>query len=226
MERDGRSDRRHHRQALSRAPLPRPATGSGGVAAIEAFLDRWLDVGRRLARPLARAGGLLVLAAAFLVAVEVALRGLFAVSLGGADELSGYALAIATSWGLPFVLLERGHVRVDSFYTRLPTRLVAALDVLALAVLTAFLALLGQRAGLVLADTLAFGSRATTPLATPLWIPQGLWFAGFVLHLLVALPLASRALLALLRGDSATVLRLAGSRTLAEEAAAERRAGP
>jgi TRAP-type C4-dicarboxylate transport system permease small subunit len=196
------------------------------VAAIEAFLDRWLASARRLARPLARAGGLLVLAAAFLVALEVTLRGLFAVSLGGADELSGYALAIATSWGLPFVLLERGHVRVNSFYTRLPARLVAALDVLALAVLTAFLALLGQRAGLVLADTLAFGSRATTPLATPLWIPQGLWFAGFVFHLLVALPLASRALLALLRGDSSTVLRLAGSRTLAEEAAAERRGMP
>jgi hypothetical protein len=40
------------------------------------------------------------------------------------------------------------------------------------------------------------------------------------------LPLASRALLALLRGDSSTVLRLAGSRTLAEEAAAERRGMP
>ncbi|BCX18113.1 MAG: C4-dicarboxylate ABC transporter permease [Geminicoccaceae bacterium] len=203
-----------------------PATPGPRRAAadrLEAGLDAWLALARRIARPVARAGGLLILAAAFLVAAEVLLRGLFAVSLGGADELSGYALAIATSWGLAWVLVERGHVRVDALYTRLPGRLVALLDLLALLVLTGFLALLGQRAGLVLAESLAFDSRATTPLATPLWIPQSLWVAGFALHLLVAVPLTLRAGLALLRGDRATVQRLAGSRTLAEEAAAERR---
>lgn len=193
---------------------------------LEAGLEAWLALSRRIARPVARAGGLLVLGAAFLVGAEVLLRGLFGLSLGGADELSGYALAIASSSGLAWVLLERGHVRVDALYTRLPARLAGLLDLVGLLVLTGFLALLGQRAGLVLGESLAFASRATTPLATPLWIPQSLWVLGFALHLFVAVPLILRAALAVLQDDRATVQRLAGSRTSAEEAAAERRSPP
>lgn len=203
---------------MSGASDPLPAAGAGGLLGL---LDAWLGLARRLARPLARTGGLLVLSAAFLVAAEVILRGLAQVSLGGADELSGYAVAVATSFGLPLVLLERGHVRVDTLYGRLPARLVALLDLLALLVLTGFLALLGQRAGLVLADSLAFGARATTPLATPLWIPQTLWLTGFVFHLLVAVPLCLRAALAFLRNELAEVRRLAGAPGLAEQAARE-----
>lgn len=202
-------------------PLEPAAAGAGGGRLVR-LLEAWLALARAIARPLARLGGLLVLAAAFLVAAEVLLRGLLRWSLGGADELSGYAVAIATSFGLSFVVLERGHVRVDALYRWLPLRLVAALDLLALLVLTGFLLLLAQRAGLVLKDTLAFGSRATTPLATPLWIPQSLWLAGFALHLFVALPLLLRAAFAFVSGDLASVRRLAGVRSAAEEAAAER----
>lgn len=180
------------------------------LAALVAALDLWLAWSRRLARPLALSGGCLVLGAALLVVVEVAARGLAGVSLGGADELSGYALAIATSFGLPLVLLERGHVRVDTLVRLLPPRAMAFFDLLALLVLTGFLALLGQRAGLVLADSLAFGSRATTPIATPLWIPQGLWCAGFLFHLCVAVPLCLRALIAFFTGAGEMVRELAG----------------
>ncbi len=200
---------------------PDPTSDPAGAAALLGRLDAWLALARAFARPLALSGGLLILAAALLVAAEVALRGAANVSLGGADELSGYAVAIATSFGLPLVLLERGHVRVDTLYGRLPARIVALLDLLALLVLTGFLALLGQRAGLVLADSLAFGARATTPLATPLWIPQGLWLAGFLFHLLIAVPLCLRAAVAFLYGDLAAVRRLAGTPGPREQAARE-----
>lgn len=200
--------------------------GRPAIGALVRALDRWLAVCRRTARLLALAGGVLILAAAGLVAVEVTVRGFFRLSLGGADELSGYAVAIATSFGLAFTLLERGHVRVDALCSRLPARAAALLDLLALVALTGFLALLGQRAGLVLGDTLAFDTRATTPLATPLWIPQALWLAGFALHLLVAVPLALRAALALLAGDLETVRGLAGAPGLDEVAASEGRPAP
>jgi len=203
--------------SVGRDPSPLPAEPRGLVGR----LDAWLALARAFARPLAFCGGLLILAAALLVAAEVVLRGVANVSLGGADELSGYAVAIATSFGLPLVLLERGHVRVDTLYHRLPARIVALLDLVALLVLTGFLALLGQRAGLVLADSLAFGARATTPLATPLWIPQGLWLAGFAFHLLIAVPLCLRATLAFLQGDAASVRRLAGTPGPEEQAARE-----
>ena len=51
-----------------------------------------------IARAGAIAGGALLLLAAVLVAIDITLRALFARTLGGADELSGYALAIATAW--------------------------------------------------------------------------------------------------------------------------------
>jgi TRAP-type mannitol/chloroaromatic compound transport system permease small subunit len=186
-----------------------------------AILDEWLALAARLARRAVWAGGALILASAFLIGVEVVLRKLFLVSIGGADELSGYAFAIGTSWSLSFTLLERANVRVDALYSRLGARLRAACDVLGLASLAAFVGLLGWHAVQVLATSLEFSSRATTPLATPLWIPQGLWLAGFGLFLFSLTPLLLRTLGALIVGDLATVRRLAGARTIGEDAAAE-----
>ena len=59
-------------------------------------------------------GGALIILSAFLVTLEVFLRKLFNISLGGADELSGYAFGVATTFALSFALLERAHIRVDA----------------------------------------------------------------------------------------------------------------
>ena len=47
------------------------------------------------------AGGALLLIASVLICIDITTRYLFAWTLGGADELSGYALAIASAWGFP-----------------------------------------------------------------------------------------------------------------------------
>lgn len=185
------------------------------------FLDRWLRLVDRVATIAVWSGGALLLAAAALVGVEVVLRKALRISLGGADELSGYAFAIATSWALAFALLRRAHVRVDVVYARLPARLRAGLDLVALVAMASFAAVLTQRAAAVLGDSLAFAARATTPLATPLWIPQAMWLGGFALFLLALAPLVLRCALALVTGDTASVQRLAGARSLQEDAAAE-----
>lgn len=185
------------------------------------MLDRALAAADWLSLRAVWAGGVLLLVAAFTVSVDVIARKLFAVSLGGADELSGYAFAIATSWALAFALLRRAHVRVDVVYARLPARLRAGLDLVALVAMASFAAVLTQRAAAVLGDSLAFAARATTPLATPLWIPQAMWLGGFALFLLALAPLVLRCALALVTGDTASVQRLAGARSLQEDAAAE-----
>ncbi|MEO6363130.1 MAG: TRAP transporter small permease, partial [Caldimonas sp.] len=74
---------------------------------MRATLDAALAAAERGARVAAIGGGLLILAAAVLVSVDVILRKLFSVTLGGADELSGYALAIGSTWSFAFVLLHR-----------------------------------------------------------------------------------------------------------------------
>jgi TRAP-type mannitol/chloroaromatic compound transport system permease small subunit len=185
------------------------------------ILDRWIAFSDRIARIAIWIGGSLVLASAFLVSADVLLRKLFLVSFGGADELSGYAFAIGTTWALSFTLLRRANVRVDALYAHLPRALCGVLDLLAILALGGFVALLTWHAWAALDTSLAFDARATTPLATPLWIPQSLWLAGFVLFMLTIIPLVLRTALALVSGDLGTVRRLAGARTIEEDAADE-----
>ena len=54
-----------------------------------AFLDGWILLANRMARPATWFAGGLMLAAAVLVSIDVILRKLFVMSLGGSDELSG-----------------------------------------------------------------------------------------------------------------------------------------
>jgi TRAP-type mannitol/chloroaromatic compound transport system permease small subunit len=184
-------------------------------------LDPLPVLARRIARAGAWFGGALLIAAALLVGVEVVIRRAFSMSVGGADELAGYALAISTSWALAFTLLERAHIRIDSLYIHLPVRLCALLDIAGLALLTGFLALITWYGYGVFQTSWTLGARSMSPLGTPLMVPQLLWVSGLVMFLAIALLLLVRALTALIAGDLAAVRRLVGSRTLREEVAAE-----
>ena len=184
-------------------------------------MDPLLGLARRIARAGAWFGGILLIAAALLVGVEVVIRKAFSVSVGGADELAGYALAISTSWALAFTLLERAHIRIDSLYMHLPVRLCALLDIAGLMLLTAFFALITWYGFGVFQTSWTLGARAMSPLGTPLIVPQLLWVLGLVMFLAIAVLLLARALIALIAGDLASVRRLVGSRTLREEVAAE-----
>jgi TRAP-type mannitol/chloroaromatic compound transport system permease small subunit len=184
----------------------------------------------KLAGVLARAGawfgGALIIASAFLVGIEVVIRKAFDLTIGGADELSGFALAISTSWALAFTLIERAHIRIDSLYVRLPVRLCALLDLMGLALFTGFVALITWYAFGVFRTSFELGARSLSPLGTPLVVPQLMWVVGLVLFLAIALIVLVRALIALVVGDLATVRSLAGSRTVSEEIEAELESEP
>ena len=192
--------------------MPPPAAGSA---------DPLLRLAYRIARAGVWFGGALLIAAAVLVGIEVVIRKAFSLSIGGADELSGYALAISTSWALAFALLERAHIRIDSLYIHLPVRWCALLDILGLALLIAFFALVTWYGFGVFATSYTLDAESLSPLSTPLVVPQALWVLGLVMFLAIAVLLLIRALGALATGDLATVRRLVGSRTLREEVAAE-----
>lgn len=184
-------------------------------------MDPLLDCARRLARVGVWFGGGLIIAAAFLVGIEVVIRKAFTLTIGGADELSGYALGISTSWALAFALLERAHIRINSLYVHLPIRLCALLDLLGLLLFTGFIALIAWHGYGVFKTSYDLDAHSLSPIGTPLVIPQALWVLGFVLFVLIATILMIRALLALTTGDLQTVRRLVGSRTVQEELAVE-----
>ena len=61
-------------------------------------------------------------------------------------------------------------------------------------------------------------------LETPLVLPQGLWVAGLVFFVAVALLLLARSLAAYLAGDLRTLFELIGSKSAVAEAEEEIRA--
>ncbi len=184
-------------------------------------LDSALAAANRVARAGALGGGLLILAAALLVSVDVTLRKLLSVTLGGADELSGYALAIGSTWSFAFVLLARGHVRIDALYQLLPLKWAAACDVIAIVALLVFASLIAWHGAGTLAQSWQLGARSNSALAVPLALPQALWWIGYVGFVVCAALLLVRAAAALLAGDLAGANRLIGARSIEEEAADE-----
>jgi TRAP-type C4-dicarboxylate transport system permease small subunit len=159
----------------------------------------------RLESVLATAFGVIFIGLAVVVTFETAARKLFNVSIQGADELGGYALAVGSTIAFSLALFGRNHIRVDVFHAKFSARVQALLNWLSIVMLAAFAVFIAWIAFKVLADTRAYGSTAQTPWATPLIIPQGFWYAGLVVFALVGCGLAWQATRLLLRGDISTL---------------------
>lgn len=187
-----------------------------------AILDRLIERARKLARYGVWFGGLLILLAAVVVSVDVTARALFSVSLGGADELAGFALAIGSAWAFGFALLDRAHIRIDSLYTFLPRPVGAVLDILGLTVFAGFMALMAWQASGVFLLSVDNSTVTLSAVAWPLRYPQFLWVAGLWWFVLIALLLWIRAVLTIVRGDFLRVQLEIGSKTIQEELEEER----
>lgn len=181
--------------------------------------------GLKRAHQLSRIGvwvaGAMTLASVALISFDVIMRKLFNWSLGGADELSGYAFAISTTWAFAFVVLERANVRVDILYQYFSVRIAGFIDWLSLVALATFLGVMTRYAYEVLATSWIQNSTANTPLATPLWIPQGLWLIGLLWMSVVLIFMLIRSSIALVKGDLATVREIAGIKFSIDEAREE-----
>ena len=121
-----------------------------------------------------------MLLSAFMITADVVMRRVLGMSTWGADEFSYYALAISSTWAFAHAMLVKAHIRIDMVTMRLSWPLRSASNIVALLAM-GFLAL--AACGAILEDVERAWSRGTTSLTrmeTPLWVPQGLWLAGFV----------------------------------------------
>lgn len=166
-------------------------------------------------------GGALVLLAAILIGIDVVLRKLFNTSIGGADELAGYSLAIGTAWSLAAALLDRAHIRIDSLYVLLPNRLRLVLDFAGLAVFTAFFGLIAWHGSSMVMQSWTSGSRSQSALQTPTVIPQSIWILGLGVFVVIGALLFLHALILLGRGRVAEVTSAISTRSAEEEVAEE-----
>ncbi len=162
-------------------------------------------------------GGICLLASASLIVVDLTLRKLMSWSLGGADEISGYVLAIVSAWAFPITLLRRSHIRVDVLYTHMPRGIRTALDLFALTCLGVFVGLLTYHAWQVLIDSISYRAVSNTPLQIPQWIPQSMWFAGYLFFAITIVVLYACSLWLLAQRRVREIGQLIGIHSVEEE---------
>lgn len=165
--------------------------------------------------------GAMMLVLSVVIAVETVIRKLFSISLGGVDELSGYAIAIGAPLAFAVTLIEQSHIRINLLHMQMPMRVRALLNAIAavtLAILAVYLMVFTVR---TFQETQIFQSIAQTPWATPLIWPQSVWLLAMVLFAVPAVWLALRALYCLVRGDWRTLDREFSPDTVEDELEAE-----
>ena len=162
-------------------------------------------------------GGFALMLSAIMVTLDVIARKLFGITISGSDEISGYVFAASTTWAYSYCLLTRANIRIDAVYNLLGLRPRALLDLLGLVFLLYYIFLLTRNAWTMFLDNVEFGSTAQTTLATPLWIPQVFWITGLGFFLLCLSFLTVYGFACLIRGDFATIGRIAGVPSVQEE---------
>jgi TRAP-type mannitol/chloroaromatic compound transport system permease small subunit len=136
------------------------------------------------------AGGMYVLLAFFITYDVLARKWGAALGLPTTqvtDEISGYMLALAATWGFGYALRSGAHVRIDVLFPYLAPRLKTVVDFIALVLMALFAAVVSWKVWTLVADSWQSGMRSSTYLLTPLYIPQGILGIGFTLLALAAL---------------------------------------
>lgn len=162
-------------------------------------------------------GGICLLLSSVLILIDLFMRKLLGWSIGGADEIAGYVLAIVSAWAFPIALLRRSHIRVDIVYTHAPRAARIALDLFALTCLGVFVGVLTFHAWQVLLDSISYRSVSNTPLQVPQWIPQSLWFAGYVFFFATIICLMTCSLYLLAKRRHREIGTLIGISSVEEE---------
>lgn len=180
-------------------------------------MQRLMGFARRLSQVSLWFGGALVLVAAVLIGIDVLLRKLFETSIGGADELAGYALALGTAWALGPTLLDRAHIRIDSLYGFFPRWLRLAADLAGLVLFVGFFGLVAWHGWGVAEQSWVSSSRSHTALETPTVIPQTVWLLGLLMLIVIGIVLFVHALGLIARGEITAATRVISTRSAAED---------
>ncbi len=168
-----------------------------------------------VAKGLALVAGYLLLGLALLITVEILLRRFMNFSLQGGDELGGYVLAILAAFGFSYALLERAHTRVEIVVERVGSRTRSVLNLVSAWCIALMACFIAWRSYAALAESIEFHALSGTPLMTPLWQPQSVWFAGLVFFAVTASAVAVHSTVLIFR-DRARLNRFYGTKSLEE----------
>jgi len=146
-------------------------------------LGRLLDC---LARWLALAGGVVLVAITLLSAYSITMRSLFDAPLLGDVELVQMGCGIAVVSFLPLCQLRRGNVIVDAFTLRASAAVRRNLDMLGCVLMAACALLLAWRSVIGTLDTYANGEESII-MGIPMWWSMTPFAPAFILLAVVSL---------------------------------------
>ena len=148
-------------------------TEERGLASAGPFFDV-------MARMTKVATGVVLVALVVLVCGEAFLRGTINYSLGFAEEVTGYFVVMLTLFGAALALRSGSIFQVKFLFQALPADLRTWLERLFVVAALFVCAMLAWKTYDLMLSSLDRGKFAPTVLRTPLWIPQLLMPAGFV----------------------------------------------
>lgn len=164
---------------------------------------RWAVNGvEGMTKVLALLCGYACLGLCFLIGYEILARQLWGHSLQGVDEIGGYVLAVTGAIGFAYALLHQAHTRVDLVFNFSGSPARAVLNTLAILGLAGFSGFMAIRGYGTLAESIEFNSHASTPLQTPLWVPQTLWVLGLAMFAVVAIAMGLHSVVLLFKNHA------------------------
>jgi TRAP-type C4-dicarboxylate transport system permease small subunit len=127
------------------------------------------------------------------------------------DEISGYILVLAGTWGMAYTLRTEGHVRIDVLLPFMGRKLRAFIDFISSITMGFFALVICWKSWGLVVESIDTEITSSTYLLTPLYIPQSILAIGFTLLALTAFALAAFQLMEfgvmLTRGESAVPVR-------------------
>ena len=108
------------------------------------------------------------------------LSGNFLINSSANEYFAASSISSSDAFGFAYALIERTHTRIDIVLGHVPRLLRNSLNIFTYALVTGAALFITRYAYQALNESLLFNSHSPTPLQTPMWIPQGIWFAGLI----------------------------------------------
>ncbi|MCH8296807.1 MAG: TRAP transporter small permease [Chloroflexi bacterium] len=151
-----------------------------GMRAVTKSLDRvYLGMGYLC--------GTMFLLLALFITYQVIARKVGWVMAPGMDLMSGYTLAMATTWAFSYALRTGSHVRIDVLLPFMSPRVRWLADQLALASIVFFIGVTSWKTWIMVLKSYDIGAVTNTYPLVPLWIPQTFVAVGFSMLAITAI---------------------------------------
>ncbi len=190
------------------------------------FPDQLRNGSARVSRWFAWGGGAMILGSAVLITLDVIFRNLVKSTYFESFELSGYAFAISTSFGLAYAFFSKAHIRIEVVYNLFPKKARAWVDVLSVLTLAAIALILFYWCAQTVLQNASSGARSNSTLGLLMVIPQSIWLMGLAWFAFVVSAVAVIALARAMLGRVDAITAELGVSTLDEEIAASVDAPP